>query len=230
MKTNRELRIEKDNKRIQKVREDNHRVITEIYEECDFLIKVLRGKFIKHSELDIKEAYQEAFLVFYQNIKSGKLSVLTVEIKEYINQIMSYKVLDQLYKVYPEKRKRLHNSGLSDTIENEHIIPLTRGTEQYSDAYNEEFSIPVYKNFQTNSSYDFNQDKREIIVSETVKGLKEPCKTILSLFYFHELSLKEMVGKVDGYTSVDALKTKSYKCKKGMEEALRVRLKVENLL
>lgn len=226
MTTTREQRIADDNNRLLKVREDNRRVISDIYEECHYLINVYASKYALQDGLDIQEAYQEAFLVCYQNIKSEKLKVLTVEMKDYISQIMNFKVLDQLYKIHPEMRKRLQNAENADIVEGEHIIRHVNFTSELAEESNDD-------NVQTGShkvnplatgGYDFEKDRQETIVRQVVKLLAEPCKTILDLFYYQELSLKDMIGKVNGYTSVDALKTKSYKCKKSLETELRERL------
>lgn len=222
----REQRIASDNSRLLKVREDDRRIISNIYEECNFLVKTYAAKYSQQNGLDIQEAYQEAFLVCYQNIKSEKLQVLTVELKDYISQIMNFKVLDQLYKLDPEKRKRLHNTDNADIVEGEHIIRHVNFTSELADeSTNDDAPSGSYKvNPMATGGYDFEKDRQETIVRQVVKLLAEPCKTILDLFYYKELSLKEMIGKVSGYNSVDALKTKSYKCKKNLENELRERL------
>jgi len=229
MNTTREQRIANDNNRLLKVREDDRRVISNIYEECNFLVKTYASKYSQHNGLDIEEAYQEAFLACYQNVKSEKLQTMTVEFKDYISQIMNFKVLDQLYKLDPEKRKRLQNVVSADIVEGEHIIRHVNFASELADEFNddEDITAGTHKvNPLATGTYDFEKDRKETIVRQVVKLLTEPCKTILDLFYFKELSLKDMIGKVNGYTSVDALKTKSYKCKKSLEGELRERLLV----
>jgi RNA polymerase sigma factor (sigma-70 family) len=227
MTTTREQRIANDNSRLLKVRENDRRVISNIYEECNFLVKTYASKYSQQNGLDIEVAYHEAFMACYQNIKSEKLQKMTVEFKDYISQIMNFKVLDQLYKLDPEKRKGLQNVVSADIVEGEHIIRHVNFTSELVDVPNNDDDIMAGThriNPLATGTYDFEKDRKETIVRQVVKLLTEPCKTILDLFYFKELSLKEMIGKVNGYTSVDALKTKSYKCKKGLETELRERL------
>lgn len=233
MTTTREQRIANDNNRLLKLREDDRRVISSIYEECNFLVKTYSSKYSQHNGLDIEEAYQEAFMACYQNVKSEKLQIMTVEFKDYISQIMNFKVLDQLYKLDPEKRKQLQNRVSADIVEGEHIIRHVNFTSELADEPNDNDDITAgtHKvNPLATGTYDFEKDKREAIVRQVVKSITEPCKTILDLFYFKELSLKEMIGKVTGYNSVDALKTKSYKCKKSLESELKSKLCESNLL
>ena len=232
MTTTREQRIANDNFRLNKVRENNRRTISNIYEECNFLVKTYASKYAQQQGLDIEEAYQEAFMAFYQNTISLKLQTMTVEFKDYISQIMNFKILDQLYKLDPEKRKRLQNTENADIIEGEHIIRHVNYTSELADEPNDNNDITAgtHKvNPLATGSYDYEKDRQETIVRQVVKQLTEPCKTILDLFYFKELSLKEMIGKVSGYTTVDALKTKSYKCKKSLESDLKLKLSISNI-
>jgi RNA polymerase sigma factor (sigma-70 family) len=231
MTSTREQRIANDNLRLNKVRENDRRTISNIYEECNFLVKTYTAKYAQQQGLDIEEAYQEAFMAFYQNIISLKLQTMTVEFKDYISQIMNFKILDQLYKLDPEKRKRLQNTVSADIIEGEHIIRHVNYSSDLADEPNDynDITAGTHKtNPLATGTYDYEKDRQETIVRQVVKLLTEPCKTILDLFYFKELSLKEMIGQVDGYSSVDALKTKSYKCKKGLESELRLKLSISN--
>jgi len=232
MTSTREQRIANDNIRLNKVCENDRRTISNIYEECNFLVKTYTAKYAQQQGLDIEEAYQEAFMAFYQNVISLKLQTMTVEFKDYISHIMNFKILDQLYKLDPEKRKRLPNTENTDIIEGEHIIRHVNYTSELADEPNDNNDITVgtHKvNPLATGSYDYEKDRQETIVRQVVKQLTDPCKTILDLFYFKELSLKEMIGKVTGYTTVDALKTRSYKCKKNLENELRLKLSVSNL-
>jgi RNA polymerase sigma factor (sigma-70 family) len=225
--TTREQRIANDNNRLLKVRDDDSRVISNIYEECNFLVKTYASKYSQQNGLDIEEAYQEAFLACYQNVKSEKLQTMTVEFKDYISQIMNFKVLDQLYKLDPEKRKRLQNVVSADIVEGEHIIWHVNFTSELADEPNDDDDITAgtHKvNPLATGTYDFEKDRKETIVRQVVKLLAEPCKTILEMRYFKKLSFEEMLGKVVGYSSINTLRNKRQKCIKSLESELRERL------
>jgi len=226
MTTTKDQRIANDNNRLLKVREDDRHVISKIYEECNFLVKFYSAKYSQQNGLDIQEAFQEAFLVCYQNIKSEKLQVLTVELKDYISQIMNFKVLDQLYKLDPEKRKRLQKNENADIVEGEHIIRHVNFTSELADesTYDDSQSGSHKVNPLVTGGYDFEKDRQETIVRQVVKLLAEPCKTILELRYYQKLSFNEMIGKVDGYSNENTLRNKRQKCIKGLESELRERL------
>ena len=179
--------------------------------------------------MDIEEAYQEAFLVCYQNIKSEKLQTMTVEFKDYIGKIMHFKILDQLYKIDPERRRRLQNKNNADIVEGEHIIRHINFSSDLADE-------PTEDNIQSHSAkvnpfatgtYDYEKDRQETIVRQVVKLLTEPCKTILEMRYFKKLSFDEMLGKVVGFSSVNALRNKRQKCIKTLESELKLKLSIK---
>lgn len=233
MTSTREQRIANDNFRLNKVRENNRRTISNIYEECNFLVKTYASKYAQQQGLDIEEAYQEAFMAFYQNTISLKLQTMTVEFKDYISQIMNFKILDQLYKLDPEKRKRLQNTENVDIIEGEHIIRHVNYTSELADEPNDNNDITVgtHKvNPLATSSYDYEKDRKETIVRQVVKQLTEPCKTILEMRYFKKMSFEEMLGKVVGYSSINTLRNKRQRCIKSLEDVLRERLLVTTSL
>jgi RNA polymerase sigma factor (sigma-70 family) len=226
----REQRIAKDNDRLKNVREDDRRILSNIYEECNFLVKKYSAKYSQQNGLDIEEAYQEAFLVCYQNIKSEKLQVLTVEFKDYISQIMNYKVLDQLYKIDPEKRKQLRNPENKDIVEGEHIIRHVNFTSELADEPSDD-DMPIAAgkvNPLATGSYDYDIDRQETIVRQVVKLLTDPCKTIIEMRYYLKLSFDEMLGKVIGFNSVNALRNKRQKCMESLEGELRAKLSISN--
>lgn len=227
MTTTREQRIANDNSRLLKVRENDRRVISNIYEECNFLVKTYASKYSQQNGLDIEVAYHEAFMACYQNIKSEKLQKMTVEFKDYISQIMNFKVLDQLYKLDPEKRKRLQNVVSADIVEGEHIIRHVNFTSELSDEPNDDGDIMAGThriNPLATGTYDFEKDRKETIVRQVVKLLAEPCKTIIEMRYFKKLSFEEMLGKVVGYSSINTLRNKRQRCIKSLEDVLRERL------
>lgn len=233
MTSTREQRIANDNFRLNKVRENNRRTISDIYKECNFLVKTYASKYAQQQGLDIEEAYQEAFMAFYQNTISLKLQTMTVEFKDYISQIMNFKILDQLYKLDPEKRKRLQNTENVDIIEGEHIIRHVNYTSELADEPNDNNDITVgtHKvNPLATSSYDYEKDRKETIVRQVVKQLTEPCKTILEMRYFKKMSFEEMLGKVVGYSSINTLRNKRQRCIKSLEDVLRERLLVTTSL
>ncbi len=228
---NKEQRITNDNIRLLKVLEEDRRTISIIYEECYFLVKTYNNRYAQHKGLDIEAAYHDAFMAFYENVKSEKLQTMTVEFKDYIAQIMNFKILDQLYKIEPERRKQLQNTVSADIIEGEHIIRHVSYTSELADAPNDSDDITAgtHKvNPLSTGNYDYERDRKEIIVEQVVKMLTDPCKKIIEMRYYLKLSFDEMLGKVIGFNSVNALRNKRQKCITSLEGMLREKLSLSN--
>jgi RNA polymerase sigma factor (sigma-70 family) len=54
-------------------------------------------------------------------------------------------------------------------------------------------------------------EERIRIISKTMESLSSKCKEILTLFYFHKLSMSQIAAKL-GYGNDTVVKTKKYKC------------------
>ena len=57
-------------------------------------------------------------------------------------------------------------------------------------------------------------------IAEALERLGDPCKTLLVLYYWEELTTEEIAVKL-GYANSDTVKSKKYQCKKALETALR---------
>ena len=57
-------------------------------------------------------------------------------------------------------------------------------------------------------------------IAEALDKIGEQCKKLLLLFYWEELSMDEIAGKL-GFVNADTVKSKKYQCKKALEKVLR---------
>ena len=57
------------------------------------------------------------------------------------------------------------------------------------------------------------------MVRDALGRIGEQCRTLLLLFYWEELSMDEIAGKL-GFANADTAKAKKYQCKKALENAL----------
>ena len=62
-----------------------------------------------------------------------------------------------------------------------------------------------------------NEESHEI--SSAMEKLGEPCRTLLLLFFWEELSLVDIARRM-GYANADTVKSKKYQCKKALRELL----------
>lgn len=67
--------------------------------------------------------------------------------------------------------------------------------------------------------YDDKKDALPEIVSDCISKMSEQCNQILTLFYYEEKKLEEIMKEIDTYKSHNALKTKKYKCMVQLRES-----------
>ncbi len=58
------------------------------------------------------------------------------------------------------------------------------------------------------------------LVRDALEKLGEPCKRLLVLFYWEELSMGEIANRM-GFANAETVKSKKYQCKKSLEKLLR---------
>jgi RNA polymerase sigma factor (sigma-70 family) len=81
----------------------------------------------------------------------------------------------------------------------------------------------------TADSYDPDQKERISIINECINELGETCKTLLTLYYFDEMSMNDIADKL-GFANADTAKTKKYKCKKELDNLIKSRYKASDFL
>lgn len=85
---------------------------------------------------------------------------------------------------------------------------------------------------ETHETVDFNDylndeenvlNENQKVLLESLKELGEPCKSILTHFYYDQFSM-EMITKKFGYTNTDTAKTQKYKCLKRLKSMMFSRM------
>lgn len=62
--------------------------------------------------------------------------------------------------------------------------------------------------------------ERKVALDQVFESLGDKCTEILTLFYYHKLSLKEIAQKL-GFVSEDSVKVKSHRCKKLLADRIK---------
>ena len=154
----------------------------ELYEDnrTIFLQWVDRNhKLSKEEALDI---YQNTMIVFFENVKHGRIKELNASVATYIFGIAK----NLIYKYH---RK-------NDMI-NRHEVRLNEHYHFIATSVNEMESVSIK-------------------VQQELEGMKEPCRSILTLFYVVGLKLSLIAKKLD-YTSIDVVKTQKSRCLKKLK-------------
>lgn len=147
--------------------------------------------------LDATEAldlYQDAMLILYENIHRGKLNELRSSLKTYFFAIGKNLILKKLAHRKNEMKRR---QG-------------ARKEQEYTDV--PEFDHPA----------DHEQVRFDVVVS-ALKDLSERNQSILRLYYYNQLSLKDIATQL-GYDSVDVVKNQKVRCLKYLKKMMEMRL------
>ena len=140
------------------------------------------------STKDAEDIYQEAFIVFLDKINDPNFT-LTCKIKTFLYSISRNLWLKEL-------RKKPVGKVTSIEDNHEYIAQVA----SYADA--EENDI---------------QDDREKMVMAALNKMGDPCKRLLSLYYFNNKSMQE-ISELMQYKSAKATRNQSYKCKERLRK------------
>ena len=94
-KLSKQQRIANDQLRVNKIYDGDEREFSRLYSDCRFLINTYKSNYKGNTKVSVEDAFNEAAYICYSNIKSGKLGLLTAEIKDYISGVMRFKLYDE---------------------------------------------------------------------------------------------------------------------------------------
>lgn len=142
-----------------------------------------------------KDVFQVAITIFYENIVSGKLTKLSSSVKTYLFAI---------------GKNKLHENQVA------------RERDLRIQQYEQE---KIKSGFQLESVAGETTEEKEAMfgmLEKAMNELGEPCRTVLELYYYKDMSIEDIAQKMD-YKSSDSAKTQKYKCltrlKKIVQEA-----------
>jgi RNA polymerase sigma-70 factor (ECF subfamily) len=178
-----------DNDYLPRIKNNDTKVIGELYKLYrDDFVRFIKSRFFTLDSERIEDAYAEAFHALYRNVQNGKLVKLTGTLKTYLFQIGLYKAIDEI-----NRKKKLRGEELIDYKPTEEMLQLDY----------------------------FEEDDEEIIkireLNETVGQMKEPCSTLLRLFWFERKRDSEILP-LTSFASVDVVKVKRSRCMKKLKE------------
>ncbi len=133
---------------------------------------------------DCHEIYQRSFTVLFFNVKRGKLTDLDASLETYLFGIGKRIVLEW----WREKKGKT----------SELAIESSEGMEQ----------IELFSKYFEQTKLD---DNLQIKLLNALNKLGEPCKTILTLYYWDRFSM-EAIARKTGYKNELGAKKKKYLC------------------
>lgn len=173
------------NATIQSLRNQDERVIQRIYREFKpKFVNWLKGKYKIGEQEDCNEIYQRSFTVLFFNIKRGKLDNLEASIETYLFGIGKMIVREW----WREKGTDNNTVNINDDGDIGEVDLLANA-------------------FNGNEIDDDRRRKLALAIQE----MGEPCKTILTLFYWERNSMEAIAAKT-GYKNEQGAKKKKYLC------------------
>lgn len=140
---------------------------------------------------DAMDIYQDAYVVFYENVQSGKLAELRSSISTYLIGIGKYMILDSLRKKKQKVRSEILLSKVQEVDDTIGDFDLDKE--------------PL--------------NPRQALLQRKFEKLGEKCKVILTLFYFKKYSLKQIM-KAGNYNSENVVKSQKSRCLKTLKDAI----------
>lgn len=142
-------------------------------------------------EEDLIDAYQEAYIAFYDNVMNGKIQTFTSSISTYIISIGKYIIFDML-----KKKKKIIHPDFDVSILDQNEINIDY-LEIETDQMSREQEL-LYKYFST---------------------LGSKCQELLNLFYYRGFTIKDILEHTD-YNSENVIKSAKSRCMKTLKERI----------
>ena len=161
-----------------------------------------RGVFFVGDEHKM-EIFQESFIKLWVNIEHRKIYVENGVLigkggKPFSSTLTTYFM--GIAKLKYKEWTRQHNLG--PDAEEAEIRRKAKDAEIYKEML-----------------YDEGENAMLEIISDCIGHMTERCREILTLFYYHEKSLDEILMEVPTYKSKNALKTEKYKCMENLRKS-----------
>ncbi|MDQ7917375.1 sigma-70 family RNA polymerase sigma factor [Mesonia sp. MT50] len=180
-----------ENITIEDLKQGSDLLFKKIYEEN-------RDKFINFArkynlpQEDIIDVYQDAYIIFYNNVMQGKIEKFTSSISTYLFSIGKYLIYDKLKKN-------------NKTINPDFDLSLIKKKEELVD-----------------SDLDLNEEElttEQILLKKYFVSLGKKCQELLSLFYYRGYTIKEII-EASEYKSENVVKSAKSRCLKTLKERI----------
>ncbi|MEO9891622.1 sigma-70 family RNA polymerase sigma factor [Aurantibacter sp.] len=175
---------------LEDLRKGSDAVLKKVYEENrdKFLNFARRYNLTEEENIDV---YQDAYVIFYENIMSGKLETLTSSISTYLFGVGKYLIFDQMRK---NKKTVGENFDLSRVGESDELVSTF------------EMEKPGLTTEQQ-------------LLKKYFSTLGKKCQELLTLFYYRGFTIQEIM-ETGGYNSENVVKSQKSRCMKTLKERI----------
>lgn len=176
---------------IEDLRQGSENALRQIYE-------LNRDKFLNFarkyglSEDDNIDVYQDAYIIFYDNVMDGKIQSFSSSISTYLFGIGKYLILDKM-----RKNKKLvgNKFDLSLVKEDDYII----------------------QNIEMEAQ---DMTTEQELLAQHFNTLGKPCQQLLTLYYYRGFTINEIMKK-ENYNSENVVKSAKSRCMKTLRELIK---------
>lgn len=198
---------------------DNAR-LERIYADCHSYFRRHAGAFFV-GEADIDDIFQDSLLHLWREIETHRIELredvvcrwVEGEARPMTGSLTTF-LMSIAQRKHWELQRHLQREVSMDALADSSSIDIL-STERYSGG-----SSPEEQDEQT---------ARERIVSDCILAMSQRCREILTLFYYEQRTLDDILSQREANTSKMGLKTSKYKCMQRLREQVRQLFKRYNL-
>ncbi|GAB5476435.1 MAG: hypothetical protein Mars2KO_45340 [Maribacter sp.] len=179
---------------LEELRQGSELAFKQVYEQNrdKFLNFARRYHLSDEENIDI---YQDAYIIFHDNVMSGKIKELTSSISTYLFSIGKYLIFDRM-----RKNKK--------TVNSEYNLEIVRDDE----------SVIETLDFDTGEL-----TPEQTLLRKHFATLGKQCQELLTLFYYRGYTIKEIMEAVD-YNSENVVKAAKSRCMKTLRERIQAKV------
>lgn len=174
-----------------------------LYNFCEqYFNENYRGVFFVGEEHKM-EIFHEAFITLWEKIERRKIYVEDGELKGKNGVPFTGKLTTYFMGIAKMK--------FMEWVRTHHIGTDVEAAERKQKAKDSE----IYKEML----YDEGENAMLEIISDCISHMSERCNQILTLFYYKEMSLDDIMIELPTFASKNALKTEKYKCMENLRKS-----------
>lgn len=151
----------------------------------------LKGRYRISASEELSEIYQRSFTILYFNVKKGKLNQLEASVETYL-----FGIGKMVVKEWWREKSKMVDKEAETTTDLE--------------------AVDLF--YDTFSKDEVNSELKQKL-QRALHNLGEPCKSIITLFYWDRNSMEAIAVKM-GYKNEQGAKKKKYLCLKKLTELM----------
>jgi len=185
---------QQENNILEDLKQGSQQTLRKVYEDN-------REKFINFARRynlpqdDVVDVYQDAYVIFYNNVMSGKIETMTSSVATYLFSVGKFLIFDKLKK---NTKKVGSNFDLAIVKEEDVILEAVEIDEQ---------------------SLTHEQE----LLRKHFSGLGKQCQELLNLFYYRGFTIKDILNQ-SNYNSENVIKSVKSRCMKTLKERINSNL------